>query len=93
MGVGVGVGWGGEEDQGVQSEDKFVQSKQRKVGKLQGLHLPKECKGAKGQLASLKSPRIREGIAMGGYKTCKGGGRKFPEEDTSHLHIQYSTPT
>ena len=77
-------------DQGVQS---FAQSKQRKVGKLQRLCLPEECKGAKGQLASLKSPRIREGIAMGGYKTCKGGGRKFPEEDTSHLHIQYSTPT
>ena len=66
---------------------------QRKVGKLQGLRLPEECKGAKGQLASFKSPRIREGIAMGGYKTCKGGGRKVPEEDTSHLHIQYSTPT
>ena len=87
-------GGGGErEDQGVQFEDKFVQSKQRKVGKLQRLCLPEECKGAKGQLASLKSPRIREGIAMGGYKTCKGGGRKFPEEDTSHLHIQRFAPT
>ena len=27
-----------------------------------------------------------------GYKTCKGGRRKFPEENTSHLCIQYSVP-
>ena len=27
-----------------------------------------------------------------GYKTCRGGRRKFPEENTSHLHIQYSAP-
>lgn len=68
-------------------------AKQRKVGKFQGLHLPKESKKAKGRLPTPKIQRIREWVAKGRYKTCKGGGRKFSEEDTSHLRIQYSTLT
>ena len=58
------------------------------VGKLRGLHLLEEVRRAKGQLASLKGPRIREGIAMGGYMTCNGDGRKFLEDYTSHFNIQ-----
>ena len=68
---------GGGEDRGVQFEDKFAQSKQGKVGQLQEPRLPEESKRAKGRLASLKSLRIREGMATGGYKTCKGGGGSF----------------
>ena len=83
----MGGGWGGAEDRGVQSEDEFAQSRQRQASKLPGLRLPEENKTAKGQLESLKGPMIREVIATGGYKTCRGGGRKFLEEDTSHLHI------
>ena len=40
-----------------------------------------------------RSPTIRERIAIKENETCEGGGMKFPEEDTSHLRIQYSALT